>query len=330
MIIWVADKIIYLSNIPKLNMISICIPVYNMEKTIARTLESCLIQAPDNAVEYLLLDNASTDNTFNIASSFLNKIPNFRIIKNEYNVGAYGNHNLCIQYAKNEWIKFLHGDDELLPDAINTLKSYLYSDKISFIFFDYLGNKYYDNFRKPEIFINESLAKLLILYGNFIGTPSTTIFRKNAFENIGLFDLNLNPASDADAFFRLSLNYGGFFINKKIVKIDDDPFDGFDYYEKNRLMFLKNAFLQLDKWKQLNLKLINDIKWREIYKNESFRFFDASFKLIFKFRFKLLKELISVLLKKQVLFYSLFFYFKSKLNRKKSTEIRNNCWYNNY
>lgn len=310
-------------------MISVCIPVYNMEKTIARTLESCLIQIPDHDVEYLLLDNASTDNTFNIASTFLNKIPNFRLIKNDSNVGAYGNHNLCIEHAKNEWIKFLHGDDELLPEAINLLKSYIVSDKNSFIFFDYLGNKYYDNLSNSSLSLNENLAKLLIIHGNFIGTPTTTMFRKKSFENIGLFDLNLNPASDADAFFRLSLNYGGLFINKKIVKIDDDPFDGIKSYEKNKLMFLKNAFLQLDKWKEYDTTTLNGIKWDEVYKNESFRFFDASFILILKLRFKLFFQLFKLLIIRNVFIKSFYFYFKTKISGKNSFEIRNGFWYDN-
>jgi glycosyltransferase involved in cell wall biosynthesis len=301
-----------------------------MEKTIARTLESCLVQIPDDDVEYILLDNASTDSTVKIATSYLNKIQNFKIITNDSNVGAYGNHNLCIKYANNEWIKFLHGDDELLPGAINTLKSHLYSDNINFIFFDYIGNKYYNNFEKPFLIIDNNLARLLILYGNFIGTPTTTIFRKIAFENIGLFDLNLNPASDADAFFRLSLKYGGLFLNEKIVKIDDDPFDGYDLFEKNRLMFLKNAFLQLDKWKQIKTNIINDINWKEVYKNESFRFYDAAFILMLRLKFKLFSELFRLLRKKQVIFYSLFFYFLNKLSNRKSSEIRNSYWYNNF
>jgi hypothetical protein len=95
-------------------------------------------------------------------------------------------------------------------------------------------------------------------------------------------------------------------------------------------MFLKNAFLQLDKWKQLNTNVIDNINWRVIYKNESFRFYDASFKLILRFKFKLFFELLIILRKKNVLFYSLFYYLKSKFKGINSFEIRNSYWYNNY
>ena len=309
-------------------MISVCIPVYNMEKTLERTLKSCLNQIPDNDIEYLLLDNNSTDNTYNIASSFLNKIPNFRIIKNETNVGAYGNHNLCVKLARNEWIKFLHGDDELLPNAICILKSFISTANTDFIFFDYIGNRYYDKLSISSLKISTNLARLLIIHGNFIGTPSTTMFRKKSFEEIGLFDLKLNPASDADAFFRLSLKYGGFFINQKIVNIDDDPFDGYKSYEKNRLMFLKNTFIQLDKWKKYNSQVLNSIDWKNVYKNESFRFFDSSIILILRFRFKLIFHLFKYLFLKKVFFTSLYFYITHKFSGKKSSNIRINFWYN--
>ena len=308
-------------------MISICIPVYNMEKTIERTLLSCLNQIPDNEIEYLLLDNASTDNTYKIASKFLRKIPNFRIIRNESNVGAYGNHNLSIKYAKNEWIKFLHGDDELLPNSISIIKDFLNSEKIHFIFFDYLGNHYYDKLSKNQVLIDNKLGKLLIQYGNFIGTPSTTIFRKKAFEDIGMFDFNLNPASDADGFFRIALRYGGLFLNLKLVKIDDDPFDSYISYEKNKLMFLKNNFLQLSKWKKIDSQFLNNINWIKVYNNESFRFFDSAFILILRFRFKLFLYLIRFLLVNRVFFSSLCFYLLNKFSGKTSLEIRNKCWY---
>lgn len=298
-----------------------------MEKTIERTLLSCLNQIPDNDIEYILLDNASTDDTYKIASTFLTKIPNFRIIKNESNVGAYGNHNLSIKYAKNDWIKFLHGDDELLPNSISTIKDFINSDKVNFIFFDYLGNDYYDKFSKNQVLIDSKLGKMLVQYGNFVGTPSTTIFRKKAFEDIEMFDLNLNPASDADGFFRLALSYGGLFVNLKLVKIDDDPFDSYISYEKNKLMFLKNNFLQLNKWKKINSQFLNDINWIEVYKNESFRFFDSAIILILKFRFKLCFQLIRYLLVNKVFFASLSFYILNKVSGKTSSEIRNKRWY---
>jgi glycosyltransferase involved in cell wall biosynthesis len=298
-----------------------------MEKTIERTLLSCLYQSFDKDVEYLLIDNSSTDDTYMIASKFLTKIPNFRIIRNDFNIGAYGNHNIAIKYAKNDWIKFLHGDDELLPNSISTLKNYLYSENVHFIFFDFCGNHYYNNFHKNQVFINNKLAELLIKYGNFIGTPSTTIFRKKSFENIGLFDLDLNPASDADAFFRLSLYHGGLFLNLKLVKIDDDPFDSYTSYEKNKLMFLNNTFLQLTKWKNLYKHNLNNINWNNVYKNESFRFFDSSIILISRIRFKLFFRLCRHLLDNNVFFISLYFYLKNKIKGNTSLDIRNKCWY---
>jgi len=309
-------------------MITVCIPVYNMEKTLERTLNSCLIQNKDFDVEYLLVDNASTDNTYNIAQQFLGIIPNFTIIRNEVNIGAYANHNLCIENAKHEWIKFLHGDDELLPNSIEVLKTYTNSIDNHFIFFDYLGNTYYNDLKITEIISDNKIAKSLVIHGNFIGTPSTTIFRKKSFQNIGMFDLSLNPASDADAFFRLALNYGALFINKQLVKIDDDPFNGIILYENNRMMFLNNTFLQLDKWSKINSPHLQNIKWIDVYKKEAFRFFDASLILILRFRFSLFIKLKNTLINKRVFLKSLIFYTRMRLSGNNSAQIRTTKWFN--
>ncbi|MFC1491323.1 glycosyltransferase family 2 protein [Nitrospinota bacterium] len=95
--------------------VSICIPVYNMADCIERCIRSALNQTYEN-IEVIVTDNQSTDGTYEKASSISD--PRLTVLRNSENLGAYGNHNRCIDVASGKWIKFLHGDDELVPECV--------------------------------------------------------------------------------------------------------------------------------------------------------------------------------------------------------------------
>jgi glycosyltransferase involved in cell wall biosynthesis len=44
-----------------------------------------------------------------------------RVYRNERNLGQYGNKNKALEYARSDFIKYLDGDDLLLPDAVTAL-----------------------------------------------------------------------------------------------------------------------------------------------------------------------------------------------------------------
>ena len=69
-------------------LVSICIPSFNNEKSISYTIDSILNQTYEN-IEIILIDNCSTDNTFNVMQKYLDK--NIKIYKNDENIGVVGN-----------------------------------------------------------------------------------------------------------------------------------------------------------------------------------------------------------------------------------------------
>jgi glycosyltransferase involved in cell wall biosynthesis len=96
-------------------LVSICIPVYNAEKTIAETIRSILGQTYRN-MEVLVLDNASTDNTPAVLAEFSD--PRLRIYRNDINIGAERNFSKAVQSAKGEYIALFHADDVYLPQMV--------------------------------------------------------------------------------------------------------------------------------------------------------------------------------------------------------------------
>ncbi|HXI71574.1 MAG TPA: glycosyltransferase family 2 protein [Verrucomicrobiae bacterium] len=99
------------------------IPVFNGEEFIALTLESLARQTlkPDRVV---VLDNCSTDRTEEIVKNF----SGFRceFIRNEKNLGLFGNLNRCLDFAPGtEFLQLLHADDTLEPEFYEVMTKLL-------------------------------------------------------------------------------------------------------------------------------------------------------------------------------------------------------------
>lgn len=96
-------------------LVSICIPTYNSGETLAETLASIIAQTYLR-LEILVVDNASADDTLEVARRFDD--PRIRIHENADNIGAEGNFNRCIQLASGEYTAIYHADDLYLPQMV--------------------------------------------------------------------------------------------------------------------------------------------------------------------------------------------------------------------
>lgn len=108
-------------------MISIIIPVYNIKKYLSKTIESVLCQSYSDW-ELILVNDGSTDGSFEICKEYVNKDKRIRLI-NQNNKGvSWATYN-GLKNAKGEYIAFADHDDYLLPDLFSELLSY-FSEEI--------------------------------------------------------------------------------------------------------------------------------------------------------------------------------------------------------
>jgi glycosyltransferase involved in cell wall biosynthesis len=107
-------------NRPQLQIprVSICIPAYNHARFLGRALESALAQT-ETDVEVIVIDDCSTDDTLAIAAAYGD--PRLRVEKNERRLGELGNVHRFFKIARGKYIKFLHDDDVLYPEAVGRL-----------------------------------------------------------------------------------------------------------------------------------------------------------------------------------------------------------------
>lgn len=237
-------------------LVSICIPVFNGEKTIRKTIDSIVNQTYKN-LEIIVVDNCSTDSTVKIVREFSDS--RIRLVLNDihYPSGEY-NWNRCFQYVQGEFMAIFHADDVYLPQMVerqvDTLQKF---PKASGVFTQ--GNIINENdknigeFRLPPIIeggkplsypelINASLE-----YADFLPTPSAMLrreiyvkfspFRYDQFGSASDFDLWLRTAADAPVIvldeklmnYRVSKTQGTNIINRLRTR-ESDYFKVIDFH----------------------------------------------------------------------------------------------------
>jgi glycosyltransferase involved in cell wall biosynthesis len=117
-------------------LISVIIPVFNVEKYLERCLNS-VIHQNYNKIEILAINDGSTDSSLNILKNFQKKYNNQLIIINKENGGQASARNLGIEYAHGEYLMMLDADDFLAEDTIDYCIKSIQSKRCDLIIFDY-------------------------------------------------------------------------------------------------------------------------------------------------------------------------------------------------
>lgn len=95
-------------------LVSVIIPTHNRKHTIKRAIDSVLNQTYRN-VEVIIVDDCSTDDTFNYVADLYGELDNIIYIKNDNNIGAGASRNVGVVAANGEYIAFQDSDDEWHP-----------------------------------------------------------------------------------------------------------------------------------------------------------------------------------------------------------------------
>lgn len=95
--------------------ISIVIPVFNNEKYLNRLIRSIQKQKIKE-IEIIFVDDASTDNSYQIIKNYKNKGYRIKIIRNIQNKGSLYTYVRCILEAKVNYTMILDADDMLLSN----------------------------------------------------------------------------------------------------------------------------------------------------------------------------------------------------------------------
>lgn len=124
------------------NCISVIIPIYNVEKYLAKCIESVLGQTYKN-LEIILIDDGSPDNCGKICDKYAYSDRRIRVIHKQ-NGGVSSARNAGLDIATGEWIYFLDPDDWIEIDTMEKVLKKATETKADMCFFDY-ENAFEDN-----------------------------------------------------------------------------------------------------------------------------------------------------------------------------------------
>ncbi len=104
-------------------LVSVPVLTFNAATFVEETLESIFNQTYLN-IQLIISDDCSKDNTFALVEKWCNqprvktRFTDIKILTVPKNTGVSANCNRCINASDAEWIKFIAGDDILLPNCI--------------------------------------------------------------------------------------------------------------------------------------------------------------------------------------------------------------------
>ena len=196
-------KIITLNPMNKDKDVSVIIPTYNRLPMLKEALASVFSQDFNGSIEVIVVDDYSSDGT---AEFITQQYPEVHLIKLEKNVGCPAARNQGFRVARGKYIAPLDSDDlwekKYLEIQINTLAQKEKSFAVSDLFFwNTIKNSKKVRLQRPDLNkYNSPLHHLLV--GSFIYTPSSVVFPKKLFSEIGYFDEQFRYGSDTDFYIR--------------------------------------------------------------------------------------------------------------------------------
>lgn len=100
--------------------VTVIVPVYNVEKYVAKCLDSLLAQTLDE-IEIIVVNDGATDGSKEILLEYANKYPEKIKYLEKENGGLSDSRNYGVPYAKGEYIAFLDSDDYIEPEMYEKL-----------------------------------------------------------------------------------------------------------------------------------------------------------------------------------------------------------------
>ena len=119
-------------------LISIIVPVYNVEKFIRETMDSVSAQTHPHW-ELLLVEDGSSDGSVDVITGYMEekRDPRIRLIRQPFNQGAAKARNRGLQEAVGRYIAYLDSDDLWMPEKLERELAFMKEKDAAFVFTGY-------------------------------------------------------------------------------------------------------------------------------------------------------------------------------------------------
>ena len=201
-------------------LISVIVPVYNVEKYLPRCIDSILSQSFTD-FELLLIDDGSPDNCGKICDEYAAKNSRVKVF-HKPNGGVSSARNLGLDNARGEWIAFVDSDDYVKKDYLSELFYYCTANNAELIVINNIITKYTTD--KNIVLEDCEFDKLFSVYSfQKVCSPWGKLFK---LDTINTSKLRFNPAIHLGEDILFVLTYL-LTINKIVLQKSDSY-----YYEQ--------------------------------------------------------------------------------------------------
>lgn len=147
-------------------MISVVVPVYNVQKYIARCMDSLVGQTFQGPYEIIVIDDGSTDDSIKIVEEYQKSYSNI-LVHHQENGGLSVARNKGVQLATGKYIIFVDSDDSLRLDALQLLYDEMAENDLDLVIFEHKGI-YEEECSGEEISKNQNITMHQIMPGEAV------------------------------------------------------------------------------------------------------------------------------------------------------------------
>ena len=178
--------------------------VFNNETDLAEAIDSVLMQTFTD-FEFIIINDASTDNSGKILDNYAQQDQRIRLINNEKNIKLAASLNRGIAVAKGEYIVRMDADDVALPDRFKQQYEFMQSNTQIAV-----SGTWVQVYEKAEIVwrtnISPEAANCAAFFESCFHHP-TVIIRKSVLDEYGAYDDSIEYAQDCHLWSRLAFDH---------------------------------------------------------------------------------------------------------------------------
>jgi glycosyltransferase involved in cell wall biosynthesis len=201
---------------------SIAIPAYNRPKYLSQAIRSALAQTTDD-FEVIVSDDCSTEDLESVVASFHDS--RLKYHRSKIRLGAARNHQTSVDLSCGDYIVNLHSDDLLLSNYLEVAVAELAARENAAAVYSsvaYLQNGAItgcQNVPRIRFADNNVLAENPWLEKFHNVAPTSCLFRRSAFSDVGGYRVTLRFAYDWDLFMRFMLIGGGVVFSREVLSV---------------------------------------------------------------------------------------------------------------
>src|SRR4051794_32804277 len=196
--------------------VSVILPVYNREQSVARAIRSVLTQTW-TPLELIVVDDGSTDHTRDVLDSFRSQIT----VIEQPHAGAYAARNRGLRQARGELIAFIDSDDAWLPDRLASQMPLMERPEVGLVFGDVVHVRPGDPRRRITSFQvappRRGRVAAHFAWCNFVPTVAVLV-RRRCLDEAGGFAEDVSLSCDYLMWFRIALRHKLDFVDGVVAE----------------------------------------------------------------------------------------------------------------